>query len=315
MNDAFGREITYLRLSVTDRCNLRCRYCMPEGGVEKRQHQEIASFEELEEMVQACVACGIRKVRVTGGEPLVRLGVVDFCRRIRRISGVEELCITTNGLLLAKYARDLKAAGVDRLNISLDTLCSGKYDSITRGGSLQQALDGLQAARDAGFRHTKLNTVLIGGFNDDEIPSLVELTRDEAISLRFIELMPIGECAGWDKSHFLPSQTVLERVPDLKPVGSDGVSFIYQIPGYQGTVGLISPISQHFCPSCNRIRITADGKLKPCLHSPSEIPLRGLHGAALQAAVAAAIRGKPMRHQLEGGNASGSLRNMNAIGG
>lgn len=315
MNDTFGREITYLRLSVTDRCNLRCRYCMPESGVEKRRHEEIASFEELLEMVQACVSCGIRKVRVTGGEPLVRRGVVDFCRQLRRIPGVEELCITTNGALLGQYARELKAAGVDRLNISLDTISPEKYNSITRGGSLQQALAGLQAARDAGFRHTKLNTVLIGGFNDDEILPLVELTKNEAISLRFIELMPIGECAGWDKRHFLSGQAVLERIPALNPVGCDGVSSIYQIPGYCGTVGLISPVSRHFCPSCNRIRITADGKLKPCLHSPAEIPLRGLNGADLKAAVAAAIRSKPMRHHLEGGNASGSLRSMNAIGG
>ena len=313
MTDHYEREITYLRLSVTDRCNLRCRYCMPACGIEKRRHQDICSFEELEEMARACVACGIRKIRLTGGEPLVRRGIVDFCRRLREIPGVEELCMTTNGVLLSQYAQALKDAGVDRLNISLDTLCPEKYARITRGGVLDQALDGLQAARKAGFQRIKMNTVLIGGFNDDEIPSLVELTRNAPLSLRFIELMPIGECAGWDKAHFIPGQAVLDRIPGLEQVGTDGVSLLYRIPGYQGTVGLINPISQHFCPNCNRIRITSDGKLKPCLHSAGEIPLRGLHGAELEAAIAAAILQKPMRHQLAVG--SDSQRNMNAIGG
>ena len=313
MKDDYKREITYLRLSVTDRCNLRCRYCMPACGIEKRQHDEICSFEELEELARACVACGIRKIRLTGGEPLVRRGIVDFCRRLRAIPGLEELCMTTNGVLLPSCAKALKDAGVDRLNISLDTLSREKYAQITRGGVLDEALEGLRAAQAAGFCRIKLNTVLIGGFNDDEIPALVELTRNAPLSLRFIELMPIGECAGWDRSHFLPGKTVLERLPALEPVGSDGVSLLYRIPGYQGSVGLINPISQHFCPLCNRIRITSDGKLKPCLHSAAEIPLRGLHGAELEAAVAGAILQKPLRHQLSVG--SDSQRNMNAIGG
>lgn len=313
MRDCYERDITYLRLSVTDRCNLRCRYCMPACGVEKRPHQEICSFEELEEMARACVSCGIRKIRLTGGEPLVRQGIVEFCRRLRAIPGVEELCMTTNGVLLPQYAKELKDAGVERLNISLDTLSPEKYAQITRGGTLEQALSGFRTACEAGFRRIKLNTVLIGGFNDDEIPDLVALTRDMPLSLRFIELMPIGECAGWDKAHFIPGQAVLDRIPALKPVGSDGVSLIYQIPGYQGTVGLINPISQHFCPNCNRIRITSDGKLKPCLHSAEEIPLRGLHAAELAEAVSRAISHKPTRHQLSVG--SDSQRNMNAIGG
>ena len=315
MKDSFDREITYLRLSVTDRCNLRCRYCMPACGVEKRRRQDIASFEELEEIARACAACGIKKIRVTGGEPLVRRGLVDFCRRLRKIPGLEELCMTTNAALLAGCAQALRDAGVDRLNISLDTLSPEKYAQITRGGDLRQALDGLQAAWGAGFRHIKLNAVLIGGFNDDEIISLAALTKDADIALRFIELMPIGECAGWNKVRSIPAKTVLERLPDLVRVENDGVSLSYRLPGYQGTVGLISPVSCHFCPGCNRIRVTADGKLKPCLHSSVELPLRGLHGAALEAAVAEGILSKPQRHHLTEQGESGSLRNMNRIGG
>jgi len=201
------------------------------------------------------------------------------------------------------------------LNLSLDTLDPEKYRHITRLGTLEQALEGLHAAREAGFHNLKLNTVLIGGFNDSEIPSLVELTREDPITLRFIELMPIGLSKDWDPACFIPGKIVLDKIPSLTPVGSEGVAQLYQIPGYQGRVGLIHPISQHFCPHCNRIRITADGKLKPCLHSSTEISLRGLHGAELEAAIISGIHQKPMRHQLNEAGHSDSLRNMNAIGG
>lgn len=315
MRDEFGRDIYYLRLSITDLCNLRCVYCMPSEGVCKRSHGDILSVEEIEEIVRASVACGIRKVRVTGGEPLVRNGVVEICRRIGAMPEIQELCITTNGVLLPKYADDLRKAGVNRLNISLDTLDPEKFERITRLGKLEDTLGGIDAAFKAGFDNIKINTVLIGGVNDGEIPAMVDLTRDRNIHVRFIELMPIGECAGWSREKFISNETVLEAVPGLEPIGSSGVAKLYRLPGHKGTVGLISPISSHFCPTCNRIRVTADGKLKPCLHSAEEVPLRGKHGEDLIETIRAAVQHKPQRHHLDENAASDSVRNMNAIGG
>ncbi len=315
MDDLYNRKIDYLRISVTDRCNLRCFYCMPECGIEKSRHSDIASFEELYEMAQACTALGVHKIRVTGGEPLVRLGVLDFLKKLGGLPGVDTLCITTNGSLLAGCANELKEAGVNRLNISLDTLNPEKYRRISRVGTLSAALDGFHAALSAGFENIKVNAVLIGGVNDDEIEDLVNFAGKYGITLRFIELMPIGECAGWDKSHFISGETVLKRVPGLVPIGSDGVARLYGIPGTSGRVGLISPVSHRFCSDCNRIRITSDGKLKPCLHSGEEINLRGLHGEELLSAIKSGILKKPLRHRLSEGEISGSARNMNAIGG
>ena len=314
MVDHYGRTINYLRLSVTDLCNLRCRYCMPEAGVCKRTHKEILSVDEMVQMARAAVACGIKKIRLTGGEPLVRRGILEICRRIAALPGVEELCMTTNAVLLRDMAKDLRAAGVSRLNVSLDTLRPERFSYITRLGSLSDVAAGLEAARDAGFSQLKLNTVLIGGFNDDEIVDFVSLTRDHDLQVRFIELMPIGECAQWDAERFLPADAVLKAAPALEPVGTGGVARLYRLPDGKGAVGLIRPISDHFCPACNRIRITADGKLKTCLHSAQEIPLRGLSPEELEQTIAQAICAKPERHHLERA-ASESLRNMNEIGG
>lgn len=313
MTDNLGRDIYYLRLSVTDLCNLRCVYCMPETGVEKRGHCDILSVEEIEEVVAATAKCGIRKVRLTGGEPLVRGGILEICRRVAAVPGIEELCMTTNGILLPKYAGELKAAGVSRLNISLDTLDPQRYKEITRLGTLDSALSGIDAAASVGIENIKINAVLIGGVNDAEIERLLELTH-RGVSIRFIELMPIGECADWSAERFIENSRVLEIAPELEPCGTDGVATVYRLPGASGTVGLISPISSHFCPSCNRIRVTSDGKLKACLHSAEEVNLRGLHGAELEETIRSAIAGKPSSHHLETG-VSGSIRNMNAIGG
>lgn len=316
MKDEFNRTISYLRVSVTDLCNLRCRYCMPECGVEKRLHSEILSLEEIETIVAAAVKLGVRKVRITGGEPLVRQGVPAFCGRLKDIPGLEELTITTNGLLLERYAQELKATGVDRVNISLDTLDQEKFRTMTRGGDLRQVLRGIEAAHRAGLDPIKLNTVLIGGFNDDEIPRLVGLTTDTDIEVRFIELMPLGPGSEFPKAAFLPCSTVLERVPALKPVGSKGVARLYQLPGCKGKVGLITPVSHDFCSACDRIRLTSDGKLKPCLHSDREIPLRGLTGDALRRALEEGIRSKPAQHiALIPGLATAGGRSMNRIGG
>ena len=225
--------------------------------------------------------------------------------------------MTTNGLLLPEMARELKAAGLMRLNISLDTLDPDKYHQITRVGSLDDALAGIAAAEEAGFTNIKLNTVLIGGFNDCEIPRLVELTKQKSYQVRFIELMPIGHTYPFDREAYLPMRTVVERVPELEPVQSDGgVARLYRLPGAKGTVGLISPLSDHFCSGCNRLRLTADGCLKPCLHSAEEIPLRGLHGDALKERIEFAVSRKPERHcALSYSDRSGSARDMNRIGG
>ena len=314
MLDGCGRTIDYLRLSVTDLCNYRCRYCMPAEGVCKRPHADILSVEELVEIGQAAVAFGVKKIRLTGGEPLVRRGILSICRGLRAIPGLEELCLTTNGSLLPSMAAPLREAGVDRLNISLDTLRPDRFREMTRLGTLSDVLEGIRAAEDAGFTNLKLDTVLIGGFNDDEIGDFLNLTMDHPWEIRFIELMPMGPCAEWEKSRFLSVDSVLQRYTTLQEIDAQGVARRYRLPGAKGTVGLISPMSHDFCADCRRIRVTADGKLKGCLHSREELPLRGLHGKDLEDAIRRGILQKPQRHHLAEG-ASDTPRTMNQIGG
>jgi len=288
---------------------------MPETGIKKLRHEDVMSVEEISEIVQASAACGITKVRVTGGEPLVRRGIGEICRRIVKTDGIQEVCLTTNGILVPQFAQELKSAGVNRLNFSLDSLDHVTYNEITRFDALNDALKGVRVALETGFDAIKINAVLIGGVNDNEILELLELTRKHKINVRFIELMPVGECADWAKSRFISAQCVRQLAPDLYEVGSDGVSSLYMLPGGLGTVGLINPISSHFCPSCNRIRVTSDGTLKPCLHSAEEVNLRGLHGALLEQTIRNAIYGKPGKHELNEVGQSAAIRNMNAIGG
>ena len=315
MKDRYGRTIKYLRLSVTDLCNCRCVYCMGENGVPRLPHSAILSFEEIEEIIRAAVSLSVTKVRLTGGEPLVRRGIDELVRRLRGIEGVEELAMTTNGARLAEYAEALKEAGLDRLNVSLDTLDPEKFRRITRIGELRDTLDGLDAARRAGFERIKLNTVLMGGVNDDEIAEIAALAKDGAFDVRFIELMPIGECTDWDRRRFLPAERVLEYLPKGERVPSDGVAELWRPAGFRGTVGLIRPLSHRFCADCDRIRVTADGCLKPCLHSAREIPLRGKHGEALVRTIAEGMQAKPREHHMADGHASESRRGMNRIGG
>lgn len=312
MQDRYARNITYLRLSVTDLCSLRCRYCMPADGIPKRDHRDVCSVEELVEIARAAVDCGVRKVRLTGGEPLVRRGILEICRGIAAIPGVEELCLTTNGLALPQLAAPLREAGVSRLNISLDTLRPDRYAYITRVGRLEEAFRGLKAAAEAGFTGTKLNVVLMKGFNDDEIPDFLDLSCRYPVEVRFIELMPIGEGRN---AQFLPAEAVLESNPYLRPLEGSGVARRYRSPGGRGTVGLIEPMSHRFCGECDRIRVTADGKLKPCLHSDQEIPLRGLHGEELRQAMRDGVAAKPQRHHMNETGRSEAGRNMHQIGG
>ena len=315
MKDTFGREITYLRLSVTDKCNLRCRYCMPEEGVCRKRHNEMLTEEEMVAAVEEAASLGVAKLRITGGEPLVKKNILSICRRCAAAPGIREVCLTTNGVLLPELAVPLREAGVRRVNLSLDTLDGAKYASMTRLGSLDDALRGLDAALSAGFDKVKVNAVLIGGFNDDEIPALAELTLRYPVDVRFIELMPMVE-GGFGPEAYLPCGAVLKRLGRLVPAGGSGTAKLYRLPGAKGNIGLISPLSDHFCGTCDRLRLTADGKLKPCLHSGAEYSIKGLDRAGMRSQFIRAVRAKPERHgELSGAAPSPAGRAMNQIGG
>ena len=317
MIDRLGRNITYLRISVTDKCNLRCRYCMPEEGVCKKEHADMMTEDEIITAVEAAASLGITKIRITGGEPLVKKNIVSICRRTAAVEGIKEVCLTTNGLMLPQFAKPLKEAGVKRLNLSLDTLDQEKYAYITRIGRLDAFLAGLDAAFEAGFEKIKINAVLIGGFNDNEILPLADLTRQYPIDVRFIELMPMYDSGDFDERSFIPYTRVLDYLPEAIPVAQDGgVAKLYRLPGARGNIGLISPVSAHFCGDCNRIRLTADGKLKPCLHAPDEHSLKGLDFDGRKKVLADAIWNKPAWHgDLDAVHRSQAGRNMNQIGG
>lgn len=313
MKDRFGRNITYLRISVTDLCNLRCKYCMPESGVKSLCHSDILSIEEIVEIVKVASKNGIKKIRLTGGEPLVRRGFINLCKEISKIDKIEDIAITTNGVYLKAMADELFENKVRRINFSLDTLIKEKYNDITRRNDFDKTMESLFYAIKKGFK-VKINVVLIGGFNDDEIQDFVNLANDYDLEVRFIELMQIGETANWSKDKFVSNKIVLEKVPELEFDGVSGVAKIYKIKGQKGRIGLISPISCSFCEDCNRIRLTSDGKLKPCLHSKDEINLKGLSGEELEEVFKRGIFEKPEKHHLEDGK-SESARDMNKIGG
>ena len=317
MIDRLGRNITYLRISVTDKCNLRCRYCMPEEGVCKKDHADMLTEDEIITAVEAAAALGITKLRITGGEPLVKKNIVSICRRAAAVEGIKEVCLTTNGVLLPQLAKPLKEAGVKRLNLSLDTLDADKYAYITRIGKLETFRAGLDAAFEAGFEKIKINAVLIGGFNDDEIVQLADLTRQYPVDMRFIEMMPMYDSGDFNETAFIPYTRVLDALPEAVPANHDGgVAKLYRLPGAKGNIGLISPVSAHFCGDCNRIRLTADGKLKPCLHSADEYSLSGLDFEGMKKVLEEAIWNKPAWHgDLDAVHRSQAGRNMNQIGG
>ena len=317
MIDRLGRNITYLRISVTDKCNLRCRYCMPEEGVCRKNHNEMLTEDEIIMAVEAAAALGIKKIRITGGEPLVKKNIVSICRRTAAVPGIEEVCLTTNGILLPQLGKALKEAGVKRINLSLDTLDEEKYTYITRIGKLEAFRAGLEAALEAGFEKIKVNAVLIGGFNDNEITTLANLTREYPLDMRFIELMPMYDSGDFGMDAYLPYSRVLEKLPEAVAVPHDGgVAKLYRLPGAKGNIGLISPVSAHFCGECNRLRLTADGKLKPCLHAPDEYSIKGLDFDGMKAVMEQAIWNKPAWHgDLDAINRSKAPRNMNEIGG
>ncbi len=320
LQDKFGRKITYMRLSVTDLCNLRCRYCMPEEGIAgKMTHPQMLTEDEMIDAVKAAASLGVTKIRLTGGEPLIKKNIVSICRRIREIPEIEQIAITTNGTLLPQYAQPLKEAGLNRVNLSLDTLNPEKYARMTRRGNFEEAWTGLMAALDAGFDKVKINAVLIGGFNDDEIEDLAQLTTRYPIDVRFIELMPMYDSGDFGQDALIPGSVVLDKLPQLKEVlaGPPGqVARMYRLPGALGKVGLINPLSHAFCSECNRIRLTADGKLKPCLHSNQEISIKGLDLDGMKEKMREAIMAKPQQHEvMDAVHRSDAGRNMNEIGG
>ena len=318
MKDSYGRTIEYLRVSVTDACNLCCSYCMPQDAKGKCLCKGSMSADEFLEIASAAAELGVKKLRITGGEPLVRSDIVELARGLASIPGIEDIAMTTNGTLLEDKAKALYDAGIKRINISLDTLDTWKYAEITRGGKLTDAVRGIKAALEAGMTPVKVNTVLIGGFNDDEIEDLAGLTVDYPIDVRFIELMPIGFAAPYGEGAYISNETVLKKLPHLETVESDKgtVARLYRLPGAKGKVGLISPLSNHFCAECNRLRLTADGCIKPCLHSAEEISVRGLHGDELREAILTAASHKPKMHvELSATERSESQRSMYRIGG
>ena len=307
LTDSLGRNINYLRLSVTDRCNLRCSYCMPASGVAKLCHDEVLSYEELLQIVEAAVALGIEKVRITGGEPLVRAGILGFLARLSGVRGLRHLALSSNGLLLPEMAQDLRTAGVQRLNVSLDSLNPASFAAITRGGELSRVLAGLDAALAAGFPAPKINMVVMRGVNDAEILDFVELTRSRGNPVRFIEYMPVVKEAGWQR-RFISGEEILTRIAarhvlaqvDKGPFA--GPSRDFRIPGARGSIGIITAVSGHFCAECNRIRVTSNGKGKGCLFSDLQTDLlpwlRPLDRVGLRRALKGIVLAKPQGHDI-----------------
>jgi cyclic pyranopterin phosphate synthase len=323
MLDKFKRKVDYLRISVTDRCNLRCQYCMPATGMHWFEREDILTYEEIERFVrEVAVPLGIRKLRLTGGEPMVRKDLVSLVARLAAIPGIDDLAMTTNGLFLENQARGLKAAGLNRINISMDSLRPERFKEITRGGELARVWQGVEAALEAGLEPVKLNCVVMSGFNEDELSDFVALTLDRPLHVRFIEFMPVGEYELFKQVGYFSSQRMREIIThELVPgsVRGNGPARYWQVPGALGTVGFISQMSHDFCSSCNRIRLTADGKVRHCLLSDHEIDVRqwlrgGEPPAAIQAALEADIQLKAESH--EGAlRLSGQARTMSQIGG
>jgi len=323
LTDLEGRRINYLRLSVTDRCNLRCRYCMPADGVPWLPHEEILRFEELERIAREAVALGLDKVRVTGGEPLVRRGVIGFLARLAAIPGLHSLVLTTNGVLLPQMGGDLRRAGVQRLNVSLDSMRPATFAQITRGGSLQQVLDGIDAAEAAGFPPVKINTVVMRGVNDDEVVAFAALTLRKAYTVRFIEYMPTMREAHWNSSWVAGAEVLkklqqrysLEPLPRTEP---SGPARYFRIAGAAGKIGIITPVSNHFCDRCNRIRVTASGIAKGCLFAAGGIDLKPYlrqGNKALREALRQIATHKPAWHDLPNPQPQYAPFCMAAIGG
>ena len=319
MKDKYSREIDYLRISVTDRCNLRCIYCMPEKGIDIVSHNDILSLEEIARVIQASTLVGVKKIRLTGGEPLIRKGISLLINKISLMPEIDDIALTTNGILFAEQAEKLKQAGLKRVNFSLDSLRKDRFNFITRGGNLDKVLESIEAAIKLDLNPVKINTVLIRDFNDDEIIQFANLTMERPLHIRFIELMPIGTSQTWASGRFIPAQEVkdiierklgcLNRIQKLK---GNGPAQYYQFKGATGTIGFISAISEHFCSKCNRLRLTSTGGLRPCLYSDDEVDIRtalrcGASLKTLSEIIASSVQNKPEKHSATG---PGDYRSM-----
>jgi len=315
MKDGFKREIDYLRISVTDRCNLRCLYCMPEGIQNKKDHSEIMRDEEIIDVVEESVKIGITKIRITGGEPLLRKGIYNLISKINNVEGIKEITITTNAILLVGNVKKLKEAGVSRVNFSLDTLDSEKFKFISNTTLTLDYVALIEELIEYDMKPIKINAVLLKGFNDSEIPGFIELANKYDISIRLIELMTIGHLSFDYDKYYISKDDILKRYPELKFNKKDNVSEYYKVDGNKGFIGFINPISHKFCSDCNRIRLTADGHLKPCLHNNSEIMIKEVEGELLLEKLKEAIKSKPVSHKLDESKDNRSDRSMNKIGG
>ena len=330
MVDKYNRHINYLRVSITDRCNLRCIYCMPAEGITCMRHEEILTYEELHRIIRISTELGIRKVRITGGEPLVRRGIVDFIESLQTIKKLEDVSMTTNGIMLENFAEQLHAAGMRRINVSLDSLNPEKYRQITRLGDISAVLRGIEKARETGFSPIKINIVAIKGFNDDEILDFARLTFEMPYHIRFIELMPIGVAGNGIDDRFLSNEFIKNRIETLGKLehikrnknGTDGPADVYRLKGGKGAIGFISAISHKFCSTCNRLRLAADGQLRTCLLSDEETDLKGplrsgCADSVLKETLIGAIARKPRQHQIvfKDTYRKKCVKEMSAIGG
>ena len=322
--DSYGRTINYLRLSVTDRCNLRCMYCMPAAGIPAVQHKDVLSYEELLRVSEAAVAIGVEKIRVTGGEPLVRKGIIPFLEQLAIIPGLKRLVLTTNGILLPEMAEELRCAGVESLNISLDSLRPDTFSSITRGGDVQRVLKGIIAAEKAGFKLIKINVVVMRGVNDDEVADFAALTMDKPYRVRFIEYMPTLRDDKW-KQRTMAGEEVLELLSrrftlwPAKKEYMDGPATYYQINGAAGMIGVITPVSCHFCNECNRIRVTSSGVAKGCLFSTEsrdiKPAIRAGNDQAIREALRFVVNSKPEHHAIAKQVRNHAILPMSQVGG
>ncbi|MBN1470632.1 MAG: GTP 3',8-cyclase MoaA [Syntrophaceae bacterium] len=330
MLDKYSREINYLRVSITDRCNLHCVYCRPKEGISLQGHEDILRYEEIIRVVSLAVRMGLIKVRVTGGEPLVRRGCVDFLASLKKIDGLQDISLTTNGILLEEFAQRIFDAGIQRINVSLDSLDKDKYFRITNGGNLDAVLRGIIRAEDVGFSPIKINTVLIKGFNDDEALKFARLAAEKPFQVRFIELMPMGKTKLDYGEDYMPTSQLIEKISQhygleqlkSKKNKSDGPARIFRIKGGAGEIGFINPVSEHFCATCNRLRLTSDGKLRACLLNETEIDLKkalreNCSNAELEKLIWDAVLLKPQKHDVvcTDNSLKKCSRNMSEIGG
>lgn len=313
MFDKYEREISYLRVSITDRCNLRCNYCRPKEGISLKGHADILRYEEIIRVVSTAVRLGLIKVRITGGEPLVRRGFIEFIAVLKKIKGLQDISLTTNGILLEHYARSIYDAGITRINISLDSLNKEKYFQITNGGNLEAVLRGIAKAEQIGFSPIKINVVAIKGFNDDEVLDFAKLAVEKPFQVRFIELMPMGQSKFGYGEDYLPANHLMQKIGakyeltqliNEKECKSAGPATIFKVKGGLGELGFINPVSSHFCSTCNRLRLTADGRLRACLLKEEEIDLKkalaeNCSDTVLESLIREAISLKPKHHDLD----------------